>query len=294
MSKCKLENCNSTKLITDVDNGETFCANCGSVTDEKTYSYSKNQTSGFGEFMTNTQAGPKNSLQIYDKGMNTVIGEKDFSGKSLTANKSTFHRLRLWDRRSKAMKSSQSTLRKSLLLLNGMEEKLGLPDFTLENTAYLFRKAVDAKLTRGRDAVSLMCAALYISCRQTSTPRNMMEIARVGNITKKTLQKGVRVLIRRLNLEVPQYNASSFITRLSNNMGFNEKTKRFAINILSDTEARGMSEGKNPMGHAAASLYVASIINGYSVSQREFAELSNVSTVTLRKRISAIRTTLSL
>ncbi|MFB5646048.1 MAG: transcription initiation factor IIB family protein [Nitrosopumilaceae archaeon] len=295
ISKCKLENCVITKAITDNENGELVCINCGSVLEEKLNNQNEVHAHSLEEFMGQTRTGPKNSLTMYDKGMNSVIGDKDSSGRSLTAfNKSKFRRLRLWDKRSKMKNSPQRTLNKSLIFLNSMKEKLGIHDLVLESSAYLFRKIMQAGLTRGRDANSLMGAALYVSCRQTSTPRSLMDIAKVGNITKKTLQKDVRTIVNRLDLEMPQYDISSFITRMSNDFNFDEKTKRFALKILKDAEKKGLVEGKHPMGQAVASLYLASILNGYSVSQQEFAKVSGITAVTLRNRASTIRNALNL
>jgi len=295
ISKCKLENCVITKAITDNENGELICVNCGSVLEEKLNNQNEVHVHSLEEFMGQTRTGPKNSLTMYDKGMNSVIGDKDSNGRSLTAfNKSRFRRLRLWDKRSKMKNSPQRTLNKSLIFLNSMKEKLGIHDLVLESSAYLFRKIMQARLTRGRDANSLMGAALYVSCRQTSTPRSLMDIAKVGNIAKKTLQKDVRTIIRRLDLEMPQYDISSFITRMSNDFNFDEKTKRFALKILKDVEKKGLVEGKHPMGQAVASLYLASILNGYSVSQQEFAKVSGITSVTLRNRVNTIRNALNL
>jgi len=284
-----------TKVITDDESGEVVCINCGEVMEEKTDSNNENHGYNFEEFMSQTRTGPKNSLTMYDKGMNTVIGHKDSNGKALTAsNKTRFNRIRLQDSRSKMKRSSQRTLSKSLIFLNCMKEKLAIPELVLEHTAYLYRKAMDANLTRGRQANSLMGAALYVSCRQTSTPRSLSDIANVGNMTKKSLQKAVRTLIRGMDLDMPQYNSSSFVTRLSNNLNFDEKTKRFALRILEDVKNKRLTGGKHPMGQAAASLYLASMINGYSVSQEKWAKMSGVSAVTLRNRMNTIRNALDL
>ena len=217
-----------TKAITDDENGEVICINCGTVIEEKTDSNNESHGRNFEEFMSQTRTGPKNSLTMYDKGMNTIISNKDSNGRALTAsNKTRFNRIRLQDSRSKMKKSSQRTLSKSLIFLNGIKEKLGIPELVLEQTAYVYRKAIDMDLARGRQVNSLMGAALYVSCRQTSTPRSLTDIAKVGNMTKKSLQKAVRTLIQKLDLDMPQYDSSSFVTRLSNNLSFDEKTKRF-------------------------------------------------------------------
>ena len=296
IQKCKLDNCSMTRVITDNESGELVCGNCGSVLEEKLDNYNEVQAHSLEEFMSQTRTGPKSSLVMYDKGMYSVIGnDRDSTGKSLSAsNKARFRRLRLWDNRSKTKHSSQRTLSKSLIYLNGLKEKLGIPQITVEVAASLYRKAMSHGLTRGRNSNSLMAATLYVSCRQTMTPRSLQDIAKVGNTTKKALQKTVRILIHELGLDVPQYNMSSFITKISNNLGINEKIKRHALNILDQAQVKQITGGKHPIGQAAASLYLAVMLNGVHVSQTQISKISGVTGVTLRTRMKTIQKALGL
>ncbi|MDH3313822.1 MAG: transcription initiation factor IIB family protein [Nitrosopumilus sp.] len=296
MQKCQFDNCNGNNLITDAFNGEIFCADCGTVIDEKLENHNEIPIHSLEDFMTKSHVGPKQSLSMYDKGMYSVIGkDKDSTGKPLNSfNKSRFNRLRILDSRSKTRKSSQRTLMKSLTFLNGLKEKLGISENTVEITCSLFRRAQKHHLTKGRSSNHLMAAALYVSCRQTMTPRSLDDISDTGNITRKYLQKAVRVLIDEFGLNLPQYNTSSFLTKLSSDLGISEKTQRYALSILSDVEKCGSSAGKNPVGQAAASLYLASMLMGDNVNQRKFSEISGVSTVTLRNRKNTIQKILNL
>jgi len=296
LQKCQLDNCSKRNLITDIFSGEIFCGNCGTVIEEKLDNNSDTQIYSLEDFMTKSHVGPKQSLSMYDKGMYSVIGKNtDSTGKSLnTINKSRFNRLRVLDNRSKIKKSSQRTLLKSLTFLNGLKEKLGISDNTVEVACSLFRRAQKHNLTKGRISNSLMAAALYVSCRQTMTPRSLDDISHTGNISKKHLQKDVRILIDEFSLNLPQYNIASFLSKLSSDMGICEKTKRYALKILADVEKLGSSAGKNPIGQAAASLYLASMLMGERVNQRKFCEISGVSTVTLRNRKNTIQKLLDL
>jgi len=296
LQKYQFHNCNKNNLITDVFNGEIFCASCGTVIEEKLDNHNEMPPHSLEDFMSKSQIGPKQSLSMYDKGMSSIIGkDKDATGKPLSSfNKSRFNRLRILDGRSKTKKSSQRTLVKSLTFLNGLKEKLGISENTVEVTCSLFRRAQKHQLIRGRSSNYLMAASLYVSCRQTMTPRSLEKISETGNITKKYLQKSVRVLIDEFDLVLPQYNISSFLTKLSNDLGISEKTKRYALKILSDVEKCGSAAGKNPIGQAAASLYLASMLMGDDVNQRKFSEISGVSTVTLRNRKNTIQKILEL
>lgn len=294
--KYQVHNCDESRLITDTINGEIFCANCGTVIEEKLDNRNEISFHGLDDFMSKGQVGPKQSLSVHDRGMSSVIGkDKDATGKSLSSfNKSRFNRLRVLDSRSKTKKSSERTLVKSLTFLNGLKDKMGISDNTVEATSLLFRRAQKHQLIRGRSFNDLMAAALYVSCRETMTPRSLEDISETANITKKHLQKSVRILIEEFGLALPQYNISSFLTKLSNDLGISEKTKRYALKILSDVEKCGSAAGKNPIGQAAASLYLASMLMGDNISQSKFCKFSGISTVTLRNRKNTIQKILEL
>jgi transcription initiation factor TFIIB len=231
---------------------------------------------------------------MFDKGLSTVIGaNKDSSGNSLSSKtKYDFNRLRTWDKRSKSR--TTSSLSKAFTLLHGMKTKIGVPDNVVENAAYIYRKAVNAKLTRGRTMASLISASLYASCRQNNIPRTLDDIAAAGNVERRILSRDLRTIIKKLGLNLNQYDTASFIVKISNNMNLSEKTKRDAFEILKKCEDEGITAGKHPVAQAASSLYVACIVNGEKISQKKFSIESGISDVTIRNRATLIRKTLKL
>lgn len=290
--KCQLDTCKTYPIITDSDRGEMFCGGCGlvlvqNITDTSNESYGQ-------DFMKLARTGPATSLTMYDKGLSTVIGsDKDSSGNALSSKtKYEFNRLRTWDQRSKSR--STVTLSKAFTLLNGMKTKLGIPDNVVENAAYIYRKTVNAKLTRGRTMASLVSASLYAACRENNIPRTLDDIANAGNIERRILSRDLRTIIKKLGLRLNQYDTSSFISKISNNMNLKEKTKRDAFDILKRCESEEITAGKHPVAQAAASLYIACIINGEKISQKKFSKESGVSDVTIRNRVILIKKTLKI
>ncbi|NND86260.1 MAG: transcription initiation factor TFIIIB [Nitrosopumilus sp.] len=254
------------------------------------------QNNGYSQedFMKLTRTGPATSLTMYDKGLSTVIGNnKDSTGKSLTSKtKYEFNRLRTWDQRSKSRKTA--TLSKAFTLLHAMKTKLGVPDSVVENAAYIYRKTVSAKLTRGRTMASLVSASLYAACRENNIPRTLDDIANAGNIERGVLSRDLRTIIKKLGLSLNQYDTTSFISKISNNMNLDEKIKRDAYEILMKCEKEQITAGKHPVAQAAASLYVACVLNGKNISQKKFAVESGVSDVTIRNRAVLIKKTLNI
>jgi transcription initiation factor TFIIB len=293
--KCKLDTCKTYPVITDSDRGEMFCGGCGLVLVQNIEDTS-HESNGYSQedFMKLARTGPATSLTMHDRGLSTVIGtDKDSSGNALSSKtKYEFNRLRTWDQRSKSR--STVTLSKAFTLLNGMKTKLGIPDNVVENAAYIYRKTVSAKLTRGRTMASLVSASLYAACRENNIPRTLDDIADAGNIERRILSRDLRTIIKKLGLKLNQYDISSFISKISNNMNLKEKTKRDAFDILKRCESEEITAGKHPVAQAAASLYIACIINGEKISQKKFSKESGVSDVTIRNRVVLIKKTLKI
>jgi len=293
--KCQLDTCKTYPAITDSERGEIVCGGCGLILVQNMSDTSSESNSYTLEgFMKQTRTGPATSLTMHDKGLSTVIGtNKDFSGNALpNKTKYEFNRLRTWDQRSKSRKTA--TLSKAFTLLHGMKTKLGIPDNVVENAAYIYRKAVNAKLTRGRTMVSLVSASLYAACRENNIPRTLEDIADAGNVERRILSRDLRTIIKKLELNLNQYNTASFISKISNNMNLKEKTKRDAFEILKRCEKEQITAGKHPVAQAAASLYISCIMNGEKISQKKFSVESGVSDVTIRNRAVLIKKTLKL
>ncbi|QLH03892.1 transcription initiation factor TFIIIB [Nitrosopumilus oxyclinae] len=293
--KCQLDTCKTYPAITDSERGEIVCGGCGLILLQNMADASY-ENSGYSSenFMKLSRTGPATSLTMNDRGLSTVIGSnKDSTGKTLSSKtKYEFNRLRTWDQRSKSRKTA--SLSKAFTLLHGMKTKLGISDNVVENAAYIYRKAVSAKLTRGRTMASLIAASLYAACRENNIPRTLDDIAEAGNVERRILSRDLRTIIKKLELNLNQYDTSSFISKISNNMKIKEKTKRDAFKILDLCEKEQITAGKHPVAQAAASLYISCIMNGEKISQKKFAVESGVSDVTIRNRVVLIKKTLKL
>ena len=293
--KCQLDTCETYPTITDSERGEIFCGGCGLVLVQNMTDTS-HESSGYTQedFMKLSRTGPATSLTMHDKGLSTVIGtNNDSTGKALSGKtKYEFNRLRTWDQRSKSRRTA--TLSKAFTLMNGMKTKLGIPDNVVETAAYIYRKAVNAKLTRGRTTVSLVSASLYAACRENNIPRTLDDIAVAGNVERRILSRDLRTIIKKIGLNLNQYNTTSFISKISNNMNLKEKTKRDAFEILKRCEKELITAGKHPVAQAAASLYVSCVMNGEKISQKKFSVESGISDVTIRNRTVLIKKTLKL
>ena len=280
---CTQDGCKKICVITDAALGETLCSSCGQVLEEKATEISSSYGYDSVDYALKKNTGSANSLTMFDMNMTTMISNRDATGKFLSGSvKNDFYRLKILNTRSTM--SSNKTLRTALLFLNVLQTKLGIPDSVAENSAHLYRKATREKLTVGRKSKNIMCACLYASCKQNGVPRTINEISLTSNIGRKEITRTYRNLVENLNLSINPFNSKEFLTRIANEAQISEKSRRHALEILCATEEAGLTHGKNPKALAAASVYLACVLNAEHKSQALITKASGVTVTTVRTR----------
>jgi transcription initiation factor TFIIB len=280
-------------MLTDNVTGEQFCGKCGYVISEKMNDSGPEWRSFPNDGGKDpARTGVPTSLTMHDMGLATIIGptNKDSSGKPLsTSMRSTIERLRTWDSRSQVHEPVDRNFRQAFSELSRLKDKLTISDSVLEKAAYIYRKAMEKGLVRGRSISALIAASLYTACRDTETPRTLKDIGDAANIKKKDIARCYRLLHRQLNLKMPVVNSIQCISRIASKIGISEKTKRSACLVLKEAQDSHESAGKDPMGLAAAALYLSCVKNDESLTQRDIAEAANVTEVTIRNRYKSLR-----
>ena len=279
-------------MVTDQNTGELFCGKCGFVVSDKISDTGAEWRSFANDETNRTRVGAGTSLTMHDMGLSTIIGtqNKDSTGKPLTSSmKSSIERLRTWDSRTQAHSSADRNLRHALNEMDKLKDKLALTDAVIEKAAYIYRKAMEKKLVRGRSIQGLVAACLYASCRNTETPRTLDDIAKGINIRRKDVARCYRLIFRELELKMPVVDPVKGVSRIASIAKLTEKSKRKAIDILEKAKILGIVAGKDPMGIAAAALYLACISTGEVKSQKDISIASGVTEVTIRNRCAGLR-----
>ena len=294
----KCQRCGKGSMLTDNNTGEMFCSKCGFVVSDRTEregpewrSFSKDERGD------RARAGTPTTLAMHDMGLATIINpiNKDASGKPLTASmKSTIERLRTWDSRSQVHEPLDRNFRQAFSELDRLKDKLALSNAVIEKTAYIYRKALDKSLVRGRSIPALVAASLYAACRNTQTPRTLTDVANGINIKRKDVARCYRLLLRELDLKMPVVDPTKCVARIASISSLNEKTKRKALKFLDEATRIEVSAGKDPMGLAAAALYLACVMLGENKTQKDIAQAAGVTEVTIRNRYKDLKEELKL
>ena len=281
--------CIHLTLVCDENTGEQICKNCGQVLVQNMVDYASEK---FSEDFANARTGPKISITMHDGGLSTIIGKSNFdsSHKPVSnAMKSPLNRMRMWDSRSKVNTSSKRNLVIALLEISKLKEKMALSDGIIERSSYLYRKAAEKQLVRGRSVRVVVGACIYAACRDFETNRTIIEISKNMNEKRRGIAQSYRMLFQNLNLQVSVPDPTNSIIRFSNNLGLSEQTKRDAIFILDTLKENRVVAGKKPDAVAAVVIYMACIRNNVDVSQHKISKVSGITSITIRNRFKEFR-----
>lgn len=280
------------QLVTDQECGEVICSKCGLVSPDRIIE-SRGEWRVFDlEGSGRARTGGPTSLAQHDMGLSTMIGRenRDSSGRQLEATVTpTFQRLRTWDFRSKSQSATHRGLIYAFSRLGGLKDKLGLSDAIIEKTAYLYRKAQEKGLVRGRSTSTILAAAIYASCRELGASRTLRDIAAGTDVKRKDISRSYRILVLELDIKVPLVDPLKCIVKIANLAGISERTKRIALKTMNELVEREISAGKLPMGLAAAVVYMSCLANGEDKTQRDIADIAGVTEVTIRNRFKDLK-----
>jgi transcription initiation factor TFIIB len=241
-----------------------------------------------------TRTGAPQTYTIHDKGLSTMIDwyDRDAYGKKLTPPQvSEVHRLRRWQRRIRTSDANERTRANALAYINRIGNRLNFPKNVLETASVIFIKAQNEHLIRGRSVEGVASAAMYVACRQCELPKMLEEIAEASyndgmseKEWKKEIARSYRLLVKELNYSIPLLKPSKYITKFSNQLTMQGEVENIAHKIMAIATDLKMTSGRAPTGQAAAASYIASVLTGERKTQREIAEIAQVTEVTVRNR----------
>jgi transcription initiation factor TFIIB len=284
----KCPECASKNLVHDNDTGETICGDCGLVVYEQMMDKGPEWRAFTSEEKASrSRVGMPTSYSISDKGLSTTISQVDrdaFGRKLPISTRLQMWRLRKWQIRSRVHSSVDRNLAQAMAELERLSSKISISPPIKEKAAVAYRKALDKGLVRGRSINAIAAAALYAACRKSGSPRSLSEIAKASLVSKKDLSRCYRLLLQELDFHMPVSDPLTYVSKIAEKAGISGKTQGTAIAILREARQKRVSAGKDPMGLAAAALYIACLQNTEKNTQKDIAEAAGVTEVTVRNR----------
>ena len=289
--------CGSPFLIKDSSTGEVSCQECGYVIIEKGVDRGPEWRNFNEESEKRSRVGAPLSIIYHDQGLSTVIEKihKDASGKNLPKEvRESLLRLRKLDVTSQVNPSETRNLQQAINILEIYADKLHLSTPVIEKAMQIYRKAFKNGLVRGRSIRAIIAAAIYAACRISYTPRDLREFEKAYPIVKKkAIAQGYRLLVKHLNLKIPVIDPTIYVNKIASKLGLNQNIIQETIKILNKAEEIGATIGKDPVGIAAAALYMACQRFHPEITQKDIAKVAGVTEVTVRNRFKDLKDTLN-
>jgi len=179
-------------------------------------------------------------------------------------------------------------------LISAYAAKLSLPRHVVEDALNIYRKLKSLSLCRGSVRNSAVAAAcLYAACRMNSIPRTIKEFTETLGVPRKDLSNWYRVIAYEVGIRA-NHSVEQYIKRISSALNMRSSTVEKALEIYRAVMEANIGSGKNPVGLAAAIIYIAGIISGDRRTMKEITTVTGVTEVTMRKRIREIVSALKI
>ena len=284
--------CNSSYLIYDESRGELICGDCGLLVEEKMVDTS-HELRSFDKTEKKSRGGAPMSMQKFDKGLTTNIGEiSDIYKLDSSQQTRKYLRLKKWQERVST--SIERNLRLAMSELRRVASFLELPSVVKDEAARIYNYVLQRGLVRGRSMESVIAACIYAACRSYNIPRTLDEIANASEVERKEIGRTYRYIIRKIGLKMTPSSPKDYISRFSSTLHLSPQSQNEALQILDRAEISELTSGRGPAGIAAAALYVSALLNDEKKTQREVADVAGITEVTIRNRYKELLERLNL
>ncbi|MFX1339859.1 MAG: transcription initiation factor IIB family protein [Promethearchaeota archaeon] len=175
-----------------------------------------------------------------------------------------------------------------------LASKLNIPDFIKETAWRIYCEAAKNKLTMGRTIDGFIAASLYAAIRIHEFPRLLEDLVDASMTPKHTIFRSLGLIIKEilpaLDLKYHPITVKQLVYRFGYELGLPMNVQKNAIDmLLSSSNNKSKWIGKDPKGLAASVLYLAAKNNNFKKTQKQVAEVANITEVTLRTRLKEIK-----
>lgn len=297
-SVVKCPECSSRNLHQDLSKGELSCDDCGLVVEENLVDQGAEWrvfTSEQGDNLSRT--GAPASVLFHDKGLSTDIewSNRDFAGKSISAkNRGQLYRMRKWQRRARISSSFDRNMSSALAEITRLGAQMGLSKAVQEEAAVIYRKALEHDLIRGRSIDAMVAASLYLANQKLRTARSLDDFEKASKVKRKSLTRAHKTMKMRLKIRIDPAIPEEYVDRYVNMLGLHPSLIDSSISLIQTAREHELIHGKSPTGVAAAAIYIVARQSMQLRTQREIADISGVTEVTIRNRYKELCSALGI
>jgi transcription initiation factor TFIIIB Brf1 subunit/transcription initiation factor TFIIB len=262
--------------------GSLVCADCGYVFGYEVDNAHEIRTFSPDEYYNKMDHGP--AVHAGSFIMQRTEMKADHPMRRLRMRLLSLHRWRLpSERRLEAVFSYSRTY----------VSRLGLPGFIVDETMYVFKKILrmNASIIRGWSSEHIALAIIYATCRNAGIPLQFRDIevsCRKSVNDMKLITKFYRMLIINRLMKINKPSSEIFVDAFARKLDVDTSTTIIAKDILRELKSNPKFAGKKPSLLAASALYIAASSSPHRLTQKQIADVANVSQAGIRHIVSEI------
>lgn len=275
-SKCK--ECGGD-LIVDPTSEEVVCSNCGLVHSISRLAFNKKPSYSLKQRNDRVRTGPFNTKLSINLTFKNYININE-------SNKRDLRRALKWNGKMKS--NEERTLQVGIIELKRISALLELPLYIMEGAFHLFSKAKKKDLIQGRSIKGIMAGCIYYTCRKLSFPLSFEEIIDVSVYDKNELKRCFKALIKELDLKHLPLNYNAYMPKILSRCNLPVYFEKVLLSYLNGVP-KGYLIGKNPNTIFASLIYILVKEYDMDLTQKEVADIFEVSPASIRNRYPKIQ-----
>ncbi len=304
--------CGHPKVVVDYKTGQVICPNCGSVIQERLPDISRPEYRVYSpEEVEEKERLYKADIKYPNKGLGQ--DEIDLSKAPASAKvRNVLERISIIHQRLKVTSTERNIITLQRFVRN-ITQKLGLPHNLLDDVIHMYRhiaKAVkEGKIVEKKKRMyrlrELAAALLYIACKNRGLGFRIKEILEEFNVDRRRLARilaevktilaasGFTLQNTTNETELKRF-ISTVLEKLDIPPELRPPTAKLAWKILEECRRTRLTNGKDKYAISAAAIYIAVNILNAKRKQKEVAQATGKSDVTIRQRYQEIMNRLEI
>ncbi|QLG60683.1 transcription initiation factor IIB [Halorarum salinum] len=260
------------------DGDETVCGDCGLVVAADRLDRGPEWRTFSDDDTDPRRTGAPLTRSRHDRGLSTEIGRSRVKGRK----RKQWARMRRQHTRARISTKRERNQVYGFTEIRRLTSNQSLGDRIRDQACSLFQSAQKENLLRGRSIEGFAAAAVYAACRVAGISRTRGELLAEAKADEDELRAAYDALNRDLGLPVGPIDPVEYLPRFASELDLGPEVERVAREYLERARDRGIVNGRNPGGVAAACLYAAARDAGADCTQAGAAAVADVTPVTLR------------
>ncbi len=286
----KCESHPNEPLIEDYHAGDMICSVCGLVVGDRVVDVGSEWRTFSNDKETKDmcRVGAAENPMLEGRDLSTSIG-------AATGNAGFDENGRAVYRNKNSESASDRSLRNANRDIKEMAERLTVDNSIAFKAQYIFHKIYTEKLIKGRSNDAIIAACMYIACRQEQVPRTFKEICTVSKSSKRDIGRCFKTILKSIQSVqitaqmIPTISSDDYFARFCGRLGLPIPVQRMASHIANRANLLNLVNGKSPISLAAASIYMAVLINELNKSPKDIADVSGVAENTIKQTYKAMQ-----